>query len=419
MSPSQKKPALVRLVAPEPAGGHRPTATVGSLIGGKYRIVEDIGRCEVGTVLLAHDETLERDVAIVLASADLDKEVEERFLASARALARVRSDNVITIYSLGELQGAVYVVTELTAGIPLKSWLRQHSPLSPESAFGVFQQLCAGLEALHEAGCTHGEISPASIVVGPGSRVALAGLGMAGVSSSGSRAARPSAHYRAPELSRPMSAAGGRLADIYSLGVVAFQLFTGTMPHRTASGVSQPHAKHSTLAPPLSSALLSALAESPPERPASATAFLDAVRSSYRSNESPVGPFSILVVDDDPAVCSMLTEVIRLSLPKASVEHTGDGEAALAKIDRSPPTIALVDLRMPKLNGLELLAALKAAESTTRVVIMSAFGTGHDWRVLAELGAEAFLPKPIDADQLLSTISHLVSQPPAARCPAG
>ena len=161
----------------------------------------------------------------------------------------------------------------------------------------------------------------------------------------------------------------------------------------------------STVRPELTEAfdepLLAALRHDPYDRTATPDEFrkaLWAARESLTSNRSSM---RIMVADDDEDFRALAVEVLSHGFPGARIEAAEDGDAALALFDRLSPSLAVIDLDMPGLNGIELTAALRA-HSDLPIVVVTAAGGAPDWKLLQSLGADGFLVKPIDPYALIA-----------------
>src|ERR1700712_1194762 len=185
---------------------------VGTLIGDSYRVVGPLGQGGMGVVVLAVDERLERDVAIKLIRPAYTRNANarERFLIEARAMARVRHENVVEIYAFGELLQTPYFVMEYVPGTNVAHWLddgilEDRLP-SIDEALGYLDQVCRGVQAIHKAGAVHGDLKPSNVLIGPASRVAVADMGLSRLfDPTGRLGEHPMAGtpaYMAPEFAR-------------------------------------------------------------------------------------------------------------------------------------------------------------------------------------------------------------------------
>jgi serine/threonine-protein kinase len=425
--------------ATEPSGGpvvggavlevpiSTPHPVSGTTIGDCYRVVQTLGEGGMGTVLLAHDESLDRDVAIKLVRASLlGGDFAPRLQSEARAMARVRHENVVTVFALGELDETPYIVMEFVPGPDLRSWLDRRGTLGVDEALEVLSQLARGVQAIHDAGVVHHDLKPANVLVGPGMRMAITDLGLAKLlaEQQNTAAAGGTPGYIAPELMAGASVSSdvARRADVYALGVLAYELLTGELPYEGDTAKDTVMLQTFT-DPPLASSLrpeLStefdeplqrAISRDPHERFASAAELLDAIElARSRASIEPPKPVRIVLADDDAVFRKIAATALKKRIPGAEVVCVSDGTEALGRLDEGGAGLAVVDLHMPGMNGLELTAAIRASDDLrdTRVVIATAVGSATDWRVLSSLGADALLLKPVKVDEIVRTAERLL-----------
>jgi eukaryotic-like serine/threonine-protein kinase len=216
----------------EPAG----TFAAGTLIGNAFRIVAPLGTGSMGAVYLAHDETLDRRVAIKFArSRLLDAGLRKRFLEEARAMARVSHPNVLQVYAFGEHEGIPYFAMEFAARGTLTEWMARSSEVPLDVALRLLDELCRGVSAIHAADIIHRDIKPDNVLLDDELRPRVADLGLAILDrqeQSGVCELVGTPAYMAPEIafSRDVIPGLRSRADVYSLGCVAYQLLTGQPP---------------------------------------------------------------------------------------------------------------------------------------------------------------------------------------------
>ncbi len=408
-------------------------STPGSLIGGTYRVIGELGRGAMGVVLLALDERLERRVAIKLIRSDvIEPGFYERFTLEARAMAQVNHPNVLCIYAFGEHEGAPYFVTELVEGVTLEAWLTAKAPLDQASALGILDDVCKAVAAIHAAGTVHRDLKPSNILIDADLRTRVADFGVStryrGSSTSpGEIAGTPA--YMAPEvaLSEGQPSRPSPVSDIYSLGCVAYELLTGRRPFQ-AHGEFSWLVKHMTEPVPLPSSvnpglahsfdrvLLGALAKDPAERTASVEEFRHALAVASREA---LEPERILVAEDDADFREVLNVALKRAFPEADVECVADGRAALVALENKPASIALIDLRMPLLDGVALTAALRQREASARmpIIVLTGLGGAREWQALSSMGADRFLVKPVNLDDLVALIRSSIRETFSAPVP--
>jgi beta-lactam-binding protein with PASTA domain/tRNA A-37 threonylcarbamoyl transferase component Bud32 len=287
-----------------------PTPSPSGVVGGRYRLLRPLAAGGMGEVFVAHDVVLERRVAVKLLSRRLatDAAFVERFRREARAAASLSHPNVVAVYDRGEADGQPFMVMELVRGPSLRELLTAVGRLTPAQAVDVLSQILDALEHAHAAGVVHRDLKPENVLIGPGGAAKVADFGLARaladgfVSSAGDIIGTP--HYLAPEqvLGRPAEPA----TDLYSLGIVAFELLTGRVPFRgeTAYAIAHRHVEGSVPPPSSMAGITAALdawvgsltARDPAARPASAGQARRELHEHARALPPPALPVSELAV---------------------------------------------------------------------------------------------------------------------------
>ena len=264
------------------------------------------GRLGVGgmsTVQLAFDQRLERYVAIKLLAEHLadDPTFVSRFRREALSAARLVHPNIVQVFDFGfdEHAHQHFIVMEHVPGHSCAELLRDHGPMGVEQAVDVVTQSCRGLDYAHRNGVVHRDVKPGNLLVSDSDVVKLADFGIARATDQSSitqvGSVLGTAAYLAPEQARGEEA--GPRADLYSLGVVAYQLLTGRLPYE-ANSLSELALKQQReppasvdelnprVPPELADAITTALALDQEDRPETAQLFGDAITSGARG----VGP---------------------------------------------------------------------------------------------------------------------------------
>jgi|SRR5579884_4129426 len=204
----------------------------------QLEILELLGQGGMGIVYKARQPRLDRFVALKIlpAEAGRDPAFAERFAREARALAKLSHPNVVMVYDFGESDERFYLLMEFVDGVNLRHLLREQR-LKPEEALKIVPQICEALQYAHEQGVVHRDIKPENILLDKRGHVKIADFGLAkllgqkAVDSvlTGSQQIMGTLHYMAPEqIEKPLTV--DHRADIYSLGVVFYEMLTGELP---------------------------------------------------------------------------------------------------------------------------------------------------------------------------------------------
>lgn len=202
----------------------------------QLEIIQCLGRGGMGVVYQARQPRLDRWVALKILTGNPDPLFAERFAREARALARLSHPNIVTVHDFGVAGGHFYLLMEHMDGMNLRQLL-QHGKISPAEALAIVPKICDALQYAHEQGVVHRDIKPENILLDKQGRVKIADFGIAKLvgrgaderTLTGDRQIIGTPHYMAPEqVEKPQSV--DHRADIYSLGVVFYEMLTGELP---------------------------------------------------------------------------------------------------------------------------------------------------------------------------------------------
>lgn len=215
---------------------------IGRRISGRYEILRAIGGGGMANVYLALDIILDREVAIKVLRFDFvhDADFIRRFRREAQSAASLDHPNIVSIYDVGEEDDIYYIVMEYVEGMTLKEYINRTGPLHPKEAVQIMEQIVSAIAHAHDNQIVHRDIKPHNILIDHMGHIKVTDFGIAMALSSTTithtNSVLGSVHYLSPEQAR-----GGlstKKSDIYSLGIVLFELLTARMPFEGESAVS-------------------------------------------------------------------------------------------------------------------------------------------------------------------------------------
>jgi serine/threonine-protein kinase len=331
-------------------------------------------------------------------------------------MARVQHPNVLAIHAFGEHEGTPYFVMEYVNGRTVDQWLRARRTDFPDldESVRILEQACLGVQAIHDAKLVHRDLKPSNLLIDENFRVAVADLGVARIleSATNGNVIVGSSHYMAPEaaLGEDEDPELAPRRDVYALGCIAYELVTGRPPflgqtdmNVLAQHVLEAPAPPSAIRPGLRAGydevILKALAKEPIHRYATPAEFRAALVAEHGGSRD---PDRILIADDDSDWREIIGTSLSARFPNATIDYFPDGEAALAAFEKRPYSVVLVDLEMPNMDGAKLTILLRELDvsSTTPIIVLTAAGGPREWQRLSAMGADAFLVKPVNAEDV-------------------
>jgi serine/threonine-protein kinase len=291
-----------------------------ALIDGRYKVLTRLGSGGMADVYCAEDQQLGRKVALKLLHRRFaeDAEFVERFRREASSAAGLQHPNVVSVYDRGEWDGTYYIAMEYLPGRSLKDVIRQEAPLDPIRAIDITVQILKAARFAHRKGIIHRDLKPHNVMMDDEDRVKVTDFGIARAGASDmteTGSIMGTAQYLSPEQAQ--GHAVSQSSDLYSIGVILFELLTGHVPFDAESAVTIA-LKHVSEAPPapsvfdpsvppaLEAVTLWALEKDPAARPADADAFLLALedaRDAALTSEAPgqrTAMFAPAAIPPDP-----------------------------------------------------------------------------------------------------------------------
>jgi two-component system, LytTR family, response regulator len=398
-----------------------------------YRIVSRLGEGGMGEVYLATDTRLDRSVALKVLPAAVaqDPGRMERFEREARAASALNHPNVAHIYEIGEADGIHFLVMEFIEGEPLDRRISGH-PLPVDELAEIGAQVADALDTAHAKGIVHRDIKPANLMITPRGLVKVLDFGLAKVMERQSSPMQTrmetltlsaagqligTVAYMSPEqaLGRPVD----HRTDIFSLGVVLYQMATGRMPFEGSSPSetiarilqAQPEAIarfNYDVPGDLDRIVLKCLEKDRERRYQSARDVMVDLKGIVREREAAPAhrqagsKIRAVIVDDEDLARQILREYLGNEKDIEIVAECGNGFAAVKAVAEHKPDLLFLDVQMPKLDGFEVL------ELVDREVAV-VFVTAYDQYAMKAFDAAAvdYLLKPFGADRFRTALERV------------
>jgi tetratricopeptide (TPR) repeat protein len=248
--------ATVAIEAPPPSTGFAPSGWTsaqssilhvrtgsippGSRLGDRYEIINLLGEGGMGAVYKALDHELDRVVALKVIRPQLasNADILARFKQELILARQITHKNVIRIFDLGMAEGTKFITMEYVEGRDLKTILKERTKLPPEEAADIMLQVCAGLDAAHKENVVHRDLKPPNIMIDIQGRILVMDFGLALSTEAAAGMTRTGALMGTPDYMSPEQATGDKVdarSDIFSLGIIFYEMLTGTVPFEAES----------------------------------------------------------------------------------------------------------------------------------------------------------------------------------------
>lgn len=272
----------------------RPSSN--TILGGRYALTERIAIGGMGEVWKAKDQVLGRIVAVKILKDEYngDPTFLQRFRAEARHTALLNHPGVANVFDYGEDEGSAFLVMELVPGDPLSNVIDRKKSLDPDTVLNYIGQTARALAAAHAQGLVHRDVKPGNLIITPDNRVKVTDFGIARLADqvplTATGQVMGTAQYLAPEQATGQTATGS--SDIYSLGIIGYELLAGKRPFTGESQIAIALAQVNDPPPPLPDSIpepvraliMSMLAKDPQDRPENAGKLANAVDALRRQD---------------------------------------------------------------------------------------------------------------------------------------
>ena len=307
----------------------------GDIIGHRYKIIRSLGEGGMANVYLAYDTVLDRQVSVKVLRLDLrdDPNTKRRFRREAMSATKLNDPHIVGIFDTGEENGLQYMVMQYVQGTDLKAYIKDHYPIALPQVIDIMEQVLSAVEAAHAHGIIHRDLKPQNILIDENKNIKITDFGIAVAVSQNSltqtNTLMGSVHYLSPEQARGSIAT--KKSDIYSLGIILYELLTGKVPFEGENAVSiaikhfredipsvrsvNPH-----IPQPLENVVIRATAKDPIDRYENVKQMADDLKTSLdpaRAKE----PRLVIHHDDNGE-----TKVLPLNKLPHNRKHTGAGQ---------------------------------------------------------------------------------------------
>ena len=412
------------------------TARLSAALSNRYRIERELGRGGMARVYLAEDVRHHRHVAVKVLHPELAALLgHQRFLREVQISARLQHPHILTLIESGETgdpgNGTVgrflYYVMPFVDGGSLRMRLTREHELPVADVVRIMREVADALAEAHAHGVVHRDIKPDNVLL-RGQHVVVTDFGIAKAvteaaaadqgTSAGVTLGTPA--YMAPEQAAGDPAIDHR-ADIYALGVMAYEMLTGAPPFSGATPQSV-LAAHMTRTPvPVASrraevpaalavAIMRCLEKHPPDRWQTANdllAQLDGVLAPARPGPATGRLIRLMTVDDHPIFRGGLAALIGAYPDLQLVAEAVNGREAVERYRQHKPDVTLMDLSMPVMGGVDAIAAITAEFPDARIIALTTWDGDADIHRALEAGARGYLLKDVVSDDVAEAIRQV------------
>jgi eukaryotic-like serine/threonine-protein kinase len=402
-----------------------------TIIDGRYRVISRLGSGGMADVYLAQDQLLGRDVAVKVLHHHFaeDQEFVERFRREASSAAALSHPNIVAIFDRGEWNGTYYIAMEYVAGRTLKAIVREQGALDPAAAIEIVVQILRAARSAHRRGVIHRDLKPHNVILDEEGRARVTDFGIARAGASDmtlTGSIMGTAQYLSPEQAQGLAVSAS--SDLYSIGVILYELLTGVVPFEGETAVavafkqvsaepSPPSALNPALPQTLDAVVLRALAKDPAHRYADADELIAALEherqllpalSPASAAATPAGHVHHLQPPPRAGAGSML-----LARPGTG-QYELEGRPPLGE-ERRPgwQRSMLWALAIVLVAGLAVLAAVLLTQSTKSVTVPGVTGQTEQ-AAGARLRAAGLSPQPSLAPSATVHSGLVISQTPRA-----
>lgn len=433
---------------------------IGTKLNNRYEVIELLGEGATSTVYKGLDDRLGREVALKVLHPHVRDTTRKRFFQEAMAVAQLNHAHVMAIFDRGEDNSRDYLVIEYVRGNPLTHYI----PSSIDLVIRLGAQIADALHYAHERDIIHRDIKPANIMVTPETDIKIMDLGLA-LPREAKRVTAPGMVIGTPAYISPEQAKGkdlDRRTDIYSLGIVLYEMATGQLPFN-ADDITALLLQHVQQQPPpptliepnmpkaLESIILKTLEKdrerrfqtgktladtlrtvnaphpeihddddimTMPSRPKDMGALIEQFKGQsdiHKKDTDEVkaptvrdGTIRIVLADDHTLLRRTLANFLQTNADIVVIDEAGNGDEALEKVLQNQPDILLLDLNMPGRGGLDALPEIRQKAPDVKVLVLTGRDDDHYIMRALRAGAHGYVLKSTDEQKLVESIRKVM-----------
>ncbi len=380
-------------------------ALMGHALDGRYQVTQRLARGGMATVYRAIDTRLSRTVAVKVMHIGLgdDAEFTRKFDQEARSAARLSHPNVVSGFDQGHDEGRPFIVMEYVAGCTLRDVISRDAPMEPRRALALIEPVLGALAAAHEAGLVHRDVKPENVLISDRGQIKVADFGLAKAISAQSSTATAgllmgTVSYLPPEL--VTSGGADARSDVYSTGILMYEMLTGRKPHTGESPIQVAYAHvHTDIPRPsavmpgipdyLDALVIGAASRNPDRRPHDARVLLKQLRRVQSALADDVAGDAELTQDLSPSLCrlpdgwagSVADPADRETIAfVSSAETIRSGQPDTGSPDTRQPYTRQDSIRLPE-SATEQTPSVPLARSRPVAPARPDVGAEHDLRL--------------------------------------
>lgn len=391
----------------------------GQTLHDRYLILAMIGQGGMGVVFRARDLMFDEIIALKVLKPDFirNEQMLSRFKREIKLARRIKHPNVCCIFNFSTSGEVFFITMEFLEGVSLSVLMKQHR-YTDDQAIGIIRGIIAALGAAHRLNIIHRDLKPSNVMIDRNFRPVILDFGIALLlEHAGGKAGEEiigTPLYMSPEALQGCGA--DQRCDIFSLGVIMYELFTGSLPwpvKRSSLGQRKfPVRPPSTIRPDLpgylEAIIMRCLEPDPTARFQTVHEILGLIDNSPTAPHILEGNNMVMIAEDEPDIKDLLASA--LEDYGFTPLFAANGEEAVALATRERPALICMDLMMPRMGGYQAIEFLKANEETSRIpiIVITARQDKESLRLGQALGIQDYITKPFSIIALMKKIRQLV-----------